>query len=144
MTAADFSARVGDDYPYANRPFCTNSSCVDPWNFYYRQCTSFVAWRMNQLGIDFANRMGGGHFGNAEHWDDNAESLGYAVDSSPTENAIAVWEARRGMPNGHVAVVQYVNGDGTIAIEEYNLHNDGKYGTRTIQASSPDHFIHMQ
>jgi hypothetical protein len=39
--------------------------------------------------------------------------------------------------------VNTVNGDGTIFIEEYNRNYDGNYGTRTISASSPSHYIHV-
>ena len=33
-----------DDYPYPNESY----NNVDPWQFYYRECTSFVSWRMNR------------------------------------------------------------------------------------------------
>jgi len=38
----------GDDYPYKDASI--DPEVPDPWNFYCRECTSFVAWRMNQLG----------------------------------------------------------------------------------------------
>src|SRR5919204_487674 len=78
----------GNDYPYS----CID--CVDPWYFYTRECTSFVAHRMNNtLGVYFSNNMNGGHFGDAEHWDDNAAYLGWRVDHTPKVNAIAQWNA---------------------------------------------------
>jgi hypothetical protein len=77
---------VGDDYPYRN----STPDVVDPWNFYTRECTSFVAWRMNhQYGIAFTNQMRGGHWGNANQWPANARNLGYAVNGSPSVGAIA-------------------------------------------------------
>src|SRR5690349_5750841 len=73
------SATVGiDDYP-SNLKTATQDSVVDPWGFYNRECVSFVAWRLNNDdGLAFSNNMGGGHFGNAYQWKDNAVALGYA------------------------------------------------------------------
>ena len=41
-----------DTYPYPNHPHNDWSSRgIDPWNFYYRQCTSYVAWKINEAGF---------------------------------------------------------------------------------------------
>ena len=80
---------LGNDYPYS----CID--CVDPWNFYTRECTSFVAWRMNhQYGVAFTNTMRGGRWGNALNWDDNGRALGYTVDHVPTPGAIGGSQSR--------------------------------------------------
>src|SRR6185503_6732012 len=70
-----------DDYPtwLRNAP---KDSLVDPWGFYSRECTSFVAYRLNRDGHDFRNVMRGQRFGNAAHWDDAAAALGWRVDHS--------------------------------------------------------------
>lgn len=137
------SLAPNDDYPYASSASCNPPVGKDPWGFYQGQCTSFVAFRLNQRGLTFNNRMQGGHFGNAEHWDDNARNLGYTVDDTPAPDAIAVWDAEHYGRQGHVAVVKCVGDDGTVVVEEYNLHLDCKYGIRTISDTPPDHYIHI-
>ncbi len=68
---------LGDDYPAYLRN-AERDSIIDPWRFYNRECTSFVAWRMNSANhVDFQNFMDGGRFGSAYNWDDNARRLGY-------------------------------------------------------------------
>ncbi|OYD08390.1 CHAP domain-containing protein [Paludifilum halophilum] len=117
---------------------------VDAWGFYNRQCTSFVAWRMNQRGINFTNTMRGGRWGNATNWDDNARALGYRVDQSPSVGAIAQWNAGVGGASsayGHVAYVTGVNGS-MVTIEEYN-HKPYSFSKRTIPASQVSNFIHI-
>lgn len=120
---------LGDDYPRYLRN-AEKDSIIDPWRFYNRECTSFVAWRMNSANhVDFNNFMGGGRFGNAYNWDDNARALGYRVDSVPSRGAIA--ESDR---YGHVAWVAAV-GDGVVTIEDYN-YQPGVYDVRTVPTSS--------
>jgi surface antigen len=110
---------------------------------------------MNQLGVDFTNGMSGPKgppplddpvFGNGEHWAAHAQTLGYAVDNTPTVGAIAHYD-----PNvsgagdmGHVAYVAQVNGDGTIVIEDYNWFPYGYSNPpRVIAASDVTSFIHI-
>jgi surface antigen len=121
---------LGDDYPgYLRR--AERDSIIDPWRFYNRECTSFVAWRMNSAnGVDFSNFMDGGRFGSAYHWDDNARALGYTVDTIPAPGAIA--ESDR---EGHVAWVAAV-GDGVVTIEDYNYSAPGEYDVRTVPTST--------
>jgi surface antigen len=137
-------ATVGvNDYPYAS----STPDTVDSWNFYTRECTSFVAWRINNdLGIPFTNQYGnpaGGRWGNAEHWDDAAASIGLAVDGNPAAHSVAVWNPYVGGTGsaGHVAFVMSVNGDGTITVEEYNWASFA-YDQRTISPSGLS-FIHF-
>lgn len=123
-----------DDYPYKY----ASSSGVDPWGFYYRQCVSFVAWRMNRdagttrAPYAFSNWMSGGRWGNAANWDDNARALGYKVNTTPAVGAIAQWDAWEGgaYGYGHVAYVEHVNSDGTINLSEYNWGTPLGYGER--------------
>ena len=119
---------IGDDYPaYLKSP--AMDSMFDPWGFYNRECTSFVAWRLNNTNhAAFSNRMSGGHFGDAGNWDNNARTLGFTVSSTPAVGAIAQTET-------HVAWVAAV-GNGTVTIEEYNHHLDGTYSTRTVPTST--------
>lgn len=134
---------IGDDYPSDLRS-AARDALVDPWRFYNRECTSFVAWRINSANqVPFGNFMAGpnglsGAFGNATTWAANATKIGYAVTSQPAVGSIAWWKF------GHVAWVAKVNGDGTVVIEEYNVGKDGAYHSRTVKASSIDGFIHIR
>jgi surface antigen len=130
-----------DDYPFKAR----DPRSADPWAFYYRECTSFVAFRLNLLkGFKFSNRMAGGHFGDGGHWDDNARALGYRVDNTPTVGSVMVRDSGTW---GHVAIVAKVNSK-SFLVEEYNHDVRHGYGTRTISRSARgrdwDHFIHFR
>lgn len=130
----------GNDYPYAS----ASTSGVDPWNYYYRQCTSFAAWRLNQHGFEFHNRYLGQHWGNANSWDDAARAAGVPVNKTAKYGAIAQWEgASWNGGYGHVAFVAAVHNDGTITIEEYN-YSAYAYSSRKISASSVNNYIHLR
>src|SRR5436190_7688027 len=126
-----------DDYPFKSR----DPRNADPWAFYYRECTSFVAFRLNRLkGLRFSNRMDGGHFGDGGHWDDNARPLGYRVENTPTVGSVMVRDSGTW---GHVAIVAKVTSKNFL-VEEYNHDVRHGYGTRTIARSARgkdwDHF----
>lgn len=69
------------------------------------------------------------------------------------------WYPGIGMTVGHVGVVKAVHGDGSIAIEQYNLRENGMYSILHMARNSsavdrsngrgpwavpwPDHFIHI-
>lgn len=137
-------ARAANDYPYPNE----STVNVDPWNFYYRQCTSFIAWRMNRdagrttAPYYFLNLMHGGRWGNAENWSANATALGFVVNSTPAVGAIAHWNASEIPPLGHVAYVEQINGDGSVNVSEYNFASALNYGTRNNVR--PPRFIHLR
>lgn len=150
---------AGDDYPYKSAANCSAqwgayAWCVDengdgsyqeseiysPWGFAYRNCTDWVAWRMRSAnGVDFFNGMRGGRWGNANNWDANAQSLGYAVNNTPAAGAIAQTDAGS---YGHVAWVKTVNGNGTVTIEEYNYAGLGSFNERTVSAPT-FRYIHV-
>ncbi|KAH7146983.1 CHAP domain-containing protein [Dactylonectria estremocensis] len=113
-----------NDYPYKN-------SCgpEDKWNYFKCQCTSFVAWRINErLGVKFHNQYKGYNWGNANEWDDGARATGVHIDDKPVPGCVAQTNAGQ---KGHVAWVTAVNGD-TVTIEEYNWNNYRAYGTRKV------------
>jgi surface antigen len=122
--------------PRGPRPTCARNvwsidgSIGDPWGFVFRNCTSFVSWRLHERNglAGFANHFRGEHWGNAENWDDVARRLGYRVDSVPAIGAVAQTDEGR---VGHVAWVSAI-GPGTVTIEEYNHASPGGYGTRTV------------
>lgn len=125
----------GDDYPYANY----GMSGYDPWLFVYRNCTSFVAWRLNSRnGVDFNNWYGGIEWKGAYNWGNAARSLGITVDDTPAVGSVA-WQS-----SGHVAWVAEVGDNGTVFIEEYNWNGDGKYHSRWMNNSSYSGFIHIK
>lgn len=131
-----------DDYPYKN----ASMSSIDPWRFYSRYCTSFAAWRLNEMQGStsapwkFSNFMQNSsgqtvQWGNAYQWDDAARALGYRVDTTPAVGAIAQWGDGDNTylygSNNHVAIVTGVNLDGSVTVEEYNWSVRGAYDQRT-------------
>ncbi|QLQ11515.1 MAG: CHAP domain-containing protein [Nocardioidaceae bacterium] len=145
LRAAD--AKPGtDDYP-AKLKNARQDALVDPWLFYNRQCTSFVAWRLNNdNGVDFDNYYGGIRWSNASNWKNAATKVGVKVDNVPVVGAVAWWAAGTpGSSRGHVAWVMDVTSNG-IVIEEYNWAKVGGYGTRTLAKNDskyPSGFIHV-
>jgi surface antigen len=136
-----------DDYP-SRLKNAAQDSLVDPWQFYNRECTSFVAWRLNsENNVAFNDYFQGAHWGNASNWKNAARSLSIPVDDNASRGAVAWWAAgSAGSSRGHVAWVQTVS-DSSITIEEYNYLREGYYDTRTISTSSslwPSGFIHIR
>jgi surface antigen len=129
-----------DDYPFKT----ASPRDADKWGFFYRECTSFVASRLNRMkNFTFTNRMDGGHFGDAGNWDDNARALGYPVDDNPTVGSVMVRDSGTW---GHVAIVAKVTKT-QFMVEEYNHNVDHGYGTRWISRAPNgdwDHFIHFR
>jgi surface antigen len=132
-------------YPYKNSShLCTaNEDCVpDIWGFFQRECTSFVAWRLNDAGIRFHNNYDGvgegRDFSDASNWLSAAQRFGIPYDNSPSVGSVAWWSSN------HVAWVSAVDNQGYITIEEYNKNFDGNWSTRTIPASSVQKYIHFQ
>jgi len=96
----------------------------DKWNYYLRNCTSFVAWKLWSLGVDpkyFKNLGDGGS------WYTNAKNYGLvSVGTTPKVGAAAVAPG-----HDHVAYVSAINNDGTITIQEYNHDEKGDGDTWT-------------
>lgn len=134
---------VGDDYPYK----MADPNAIDPWNFYYRQCTSFAAWRIRTRtrAATFTNQYAGVQkWGHATTWDDaartaSAQAAGVSLQSQPAVGRLAQWEAGYNggaATYGHVAYVAEVYSDGSILVEEYNYGVSLGYGTRRIYPGS--------
>jgi surface antigen/LysM repeat protein len=126
-----------DDYPYPA------GDGIDPWGFALANCTSFVAWRINNvLGISFDAYAFGGYWGDAGYWDATAASVGFLVDDVASPGAIAQWRGDETVAGfGHVAYVMSVNGDGSANIEEYNAVVPLGYSQRTVFAPRYIHFV---
>jgi len=131
---------LGDDYPAYLRN-AGQDSLIDPWRFYNRKCTSFVAWRLNNTNhVGFNDYYRGPLWGNANNWGNAARAVGIAVDNSPAVGSVA-WSSAGTF--GHVAWVANVYGDATIDIEQYNANYTGAYSTAHARASSFTGFIHI-
>jgi surface antigen len=135
---------VGDDYPWKSTPADSVNSYTD---FYIRECTDFVAWRMNRDKGDtspsafwFKNTIPGqnGIWGNAINWMSHAQAVGYRVDTTPAIGAVAYFSASP----GHVAYVESLNADGSVNLSEYNYDNPFAYGIR-YNVTTVTAFIHV-
>lgn len=132
------ASKAKDDYPFTDRTPGPGVYNEDPWNFYYGECTSFVAWRMNRdMGATdpggpwkFDNNSGGVKKGNGAEWKGAWEKAGWKISNKPVPGAVAWWGAfgggtpdnpKYGMGEaGHVAYVAKVTDDGKAVIEEMN------------------------
>lgn len=125
-----------DDYPYSG------STDIDPWGFEGSNCTSFVAWRMNNtFGVPLRADFAGGWWGDAGYWDSAAATAGYLVDDIPTVGSIAQWRGDETVAGyGHVAIVLAVYDDSSVLIEEYNAMVPLGYSQRVVYAPR---FIHL-
>ncbi|MFM7407369.1 MAG: CHAP domain-containing protein [Cuspidothrix sp.] len=108
--------------------------------FYDGNCTWYAHGRMLQLG--YSEYALDSMLKNAGEWD-NYAARGCSVTYTPQVGSIAVWEAGvNGAGDvGHVAVVESINGDGTITISESNWGTPRRYRTRNIAANNPSKFI---
>lgn len=104
----------------------------DPWRYDVRNCTSYVAWRVNR---DYGISIPG--WGNASNWD-NAAAGRFMVDNTPREGDIAVWEGGY----GHVAFVTKVYPNGMFEVDQYNSAGTGQFSHQL--RSSAHHFIHVR
>lgn len=106
------------------------------------QCTYYAFERRQQLG-----KSVGSNWGNAHNWANAARSQGYSVTNSPSVGAIMVFAQGQGGASsyyGHVAIVESVNGDGSINISEWNwTHGPWNKTVRTISASSVYNFNYI-
>lgn len=119
--SAQFNETVsggGSGYPYGNPPpanmVCDSHCTPDDYGYYIGECTSYAAWWRAAHGTPVPPNLG-----NANTWGSNAASQGYTVSPIPKVGSVMVFTAGW-LPYGHVAIVEAVNGDGTVAISEYN------------------------
>jgi len=106
----------------------------------FGNCTWYAYERRMQLGSPV-----GSFWGNAATWAVYARAAGYRVDNTPEVGAVAQWNAYQGGAGyaGHVAIVESVNGDGSVTVSEMNyLYNFNRVTSRTIPAGSVSNYIH--
>ncbi|WP_341954075.1 CHAP domain-containing protein [Salinibacterium sp. TMP30] len=137
LYAASGARELGDDYPWA-----TAGYDLSPLNYYYRQCTDFVAWRLNRDVGSFsapfrwawADLTPNG--GNASQWKAAWDAHGWTVSATPVVGSVAWF----GWDN-HVAYVKAINADGSVLLEEYNYVNR-VYGQRILAAADVEAFLY--
>jgi surface antigen len=129
-------------YPWANYregswnhdDSCNYSDDGDPWGYCYRQCVSYVAWKLYATGHNPPK-----YYGNAADWMWRTPmgQRGY----TPRVGAVAVW----GGYWGHVAYVEEVYSNGEIRISEYNAVPalQGRYSQRVLSASNPSMYLYF-
>jgi len=142
LVAVTGSARA-DGYPHSDAVDCsaqfgTYSWCEDEngngsyssdeqWSsrgYGYRNCTDYVAWKLESLGVSTSLTRGRG---NGAQWNDNG--TGVTINNTPAYGAAAVNESVA-PPYGHVSFVEDVYSNGTVKVSEYNYGTAGNYGTR--------------
>ncbi|AYP29422.1 tape measure protein [Streptococcus phage SW11] len=105
----------GDDYRFKDK---AKDAGADPWGYYFRECVSFVASRLSNLGV---NPSLFSHLGNGNQW----VSARVPHLSRPKPGSVAVYTGGP-ISSNHVDFVTAVHGD-TYDGEEYNFLGDGKY-----------------
>jgi len=134
-----------NDYPWQT----ADPNQLSPLRFNYRNCTDFVAWRLNkQQGVTQSpwtftwSTLGfPAGAGNAADWKDYAVAKGYTVNNTAAVGAVAWWGSERASGFGHVAIVSSVNANGTSNIEQYNAGFD--YAYSTASNITPDAYLHI-
>lgn len=163
---APHAAANPDSYPYADVPcvwapytthgrgarWCANydwgtrpdnarpASVISPYGYAYRNCTDYVAWKLDSLGVPATIYRGLHH---AKDWATPPADRGIVVDGVPAVGSVAV---RTTGEYGHLAFVEAVAADGSIYISQYNRHADGVYSEDSGQPALLGFslFIHME
>jgi SLT domain-containing protein/phage-related protein len=112
------AGNLGDDYQFKNKAKDEGMPSGDPWGYFFRECVSFVASRLSNLGVS-ASKFS--FLGNGRDW----VNARVPHSSKPKPGDVAVYAAGSAYGN-HVSMVNGVQGD-TISGEEYNFNNNGKY-----------------
>jgi surface antigen len=108
----------------------------DQWGYEYRNCTSYVAWRLARAGVHPARFT---DLGDASQWIANVRGKrGVVVNKRPSPGAVAAWDFA-GV--GHVAWVVSVRGS-RVTVADYNYAGTGVYDQHVIE-SSPTGYIHF-
>lgn len=106
------------NYEWTYQGRTTNPSTT---NYFYRNCTDYVAWKLLNNGVESSKVSG---LGSAGSWDDNATKKNISISSVPKVGSVGVDERY-----GHVVYVEGVSGS-NLTISEYNWGSTGSYGVR--------------
>lgn len=118
---------VGDDYRFKNR---AADSGADPWGYFFKECVSFVASRLANLGVNPSLFSG---LGNGNQW--GAARVPHL--SRPKPGSVGVYTGGP-ISSNHVDFITAVHGD-TMDGEEYNWmgnHSYHQFKNRPISAAS--------
>lgn len=121
------------EYDWGYRSAASPRNLYDLWGYGYRNCTSWVAFRLNQQGYKSFS-----YLGNAKQWPDRVPSTWVSYGSGAQVGDAAVSTAGRW---GHVMYVEAVNANGTVTISDYNRSGDGLYRSGSTRAQSGLYFI---
>lgn len=115
---------------------------VDRYNFFKGECTSYCAFRLNNIGFPFKNQYLGRHFSHGKTWVAAANAAGLTVNTTAAPNAVLCSTSGT---YGHVAFVDSVSSDGRANISEYNYSNTHQYTTRSgiVANGTTTFFIHF-
>jgi CHAP domain len=104
-------------------------STISSRGYGYRNCTDWVAWRVDELGGSLSATLG-----NAKDWP-NSFSPNY-ITSTPAPGDVAVSASGT---YGHVAFVEAVNtANSTMTVSEYNEDKEGDGDQRTLSESGSE------
>lgn len=112
------SGGLGDDYRFKNKSKDEGMPNGDPWGYFFRECVSFVASRLANVGVKPSLFS---HLGNGSNW----TSAHVKHKSTPSVGDIAVYSNGSKYGN-HVSVVTGVR-NGRYDEEGYNYAGNGKY-----------------
>lgn len=105
----------GDDYRFKDK---AKDAGVDPWGYYYRECVSFIASRLANLGVKPSLFS---YLGDGRMW----VSARVPHLSRPKPGVVSVYTGGP-VSSNHVDFVTAVHGD-TYDGEDYNYNGDGQY-----------------
>lgn len=130
----------GRDEDQTPAGFDPDHATGDTGNAYaYGQCTWWAYVRRTQLGLPV-----GSHLGDGGMWADSAKALGYWVDDTPRQGDVIVFSpAQVSNAWGHVAIVEKVNGDGSIEISEANVNGQVGPFRRAIEAKQTHEYQYI-
>ena len=116
----------------------TGNAAVAGNKYDYGYCTWYAYNRRAELG-----RPVGSFWGNASTWASYARGSGYLVNNTPAVGAV-MQDSYSAGGYGHVAVVESVNGDGSIYVSEMNYAgwNIKSYRTLSAGEASRYNYIH--
>jgi surface antigen len=113
----------------------SGTSIYSSRGYAYRNCTDYVAWKLESQGISSSLTRGRGNGG---QWD--ASSSGVTLTTTPeVGDAAVIHSVYSGDPYGHVAYVEAVQGSTgayQVKVSQYNWGQDGNYSMTGWQAAS--------
>ena len=109
---------LGDDYRFKNKSKDEGMPSGDPWGYFFRECVSFVASRLANVGVKPSLFTG---LGNGSNW----TSAHVKHKSTPSVGDVAVYSNGSKYGN-HVSIVTGVK-NGRYSEEGYNYGGNGKY-----------------